>query len=59
MEKELVNKPEIKLVGLTVRTNNKNEFNPQMAKIGELVGRFQSQNIANQIPDRKNPSVTL
>ncbi|HSW93627.1 MAG TPA: GyrI-like domain-containing protein [Gammaproteobacteria bacterium] len=59
MEKELVNKPEIKLVGLTARTNNKNEFNPQTAKIGELVGRFQGQNIASQIPDRKNPGVTL
>src|SRR5580658_302797 len=59
MKKELSNKPEIKLVGLTARTNNKNEFNPQMAKIGELVGYFQSQNIANQIPDRKNPGVIL
>ncbi len=59
MKKELVNKPEIKLVGLTVRTNNKNEMNPQMSKIGELAGRFWRQNIANQIPNRKNSGVTL
>ena len=59
MEKELVNKPEIKLVGLTARTNNQNEMNPQTSKIGELAGRFWSQNMANQIPNRKNLGVTL
>lgn len=59
MRKELVTKSEIKLIGLTARTNNKNEMNPQTSKIGELAGRFWSQNIANQIPNRKNPGVTL
>lgn len=59
MKKELVNRPEIKLMGLTARTNNKNEMNPQTSKIGELAGRFWSQNIANQIPNRKNPGITL
>ena len=59
MKKELINKAEIKLIGLTVRTNNKNEMNPQASKIGELAGRFWSQNIANQIPNRKSPGVTL
>ncbi len=59
MKKELENKSEIKLMGLTARTNNKNEMNPQTAKIGELVGRFWSQNIASQISNRKNPGVTL
>lgn len=59
MHKELVTKSEIKLIGLTARTNNKNEMNPTTSKIGELAGRFWSQNIANQIPNRKNPGVTL
>jgi predicted transcriptional regulator YdeE len=59
MKKELVNKPEIKLVGLTARTNNKNEMNPQTSKIGALAGQFWSQNIASQIVNRKNPGVTL
>jgi predicted transcriptional regulator YdeE len=59
MKKELANKSEIKLVGLTTRTNNKSEMNPKTSKIGELAGRFWRQNIANQIPTRKNPGVTL
>ena len=59
MKKELVNKTEIKLIGLTARTNNKNEMNPQTSKIGELAGRFWNQNIAGQIPNRNNPGVTL
>lgn len=58
MKKELVNKPEIKLAGLTVRTNNKNEMDPNIAKIGELAGRFWRENIAAQITHRKNPGVT-
>lgn len=59
MKKELVNKSEIKLVGLTARTNNKNEMNPQTSKIGELAGRFWSHHMADQIFNRKNPGVTL
>jgi predicted transcriptional regulator YdeE len=59
MKKELENKSEIKLVGLTARTNNTNEMNPQTSKIGELASRFWSQNIAAQIVNRKNPDVTL
>ncbi|MCE3239278.1 MAG: hypothetical protein K0R24_2259 [Gammaproteobacteria bacterium] len=59
MKKELVNKSEIKLVGLTARTNNKNEMNPETSKIGKLAGRFWGQNVANQISDRKNPGTTF
>ena len=59
MKKELVNKSEIKLVGLTARTNNKNEMKPETSKIGELAGRFWSQNMGSQISNRKNPGVTL
>ena len=59
MHNELVNKTEMKLVGLTARTNNKNEMNPEMAKIGNLLGQFFSQGISAKIPGRKNPGVTL
>jgi predicted transcriptional regulator YdeE len=59
MKKELVDKAEIKLVGLSVRTNNKNEMNPKTSKIGELAGQFWRQNIAAQISHRKNPGITL
>src|SRR5579862_3270002 len=59
MKKEIVNKNEIKLVGLTVRTNNKNEMNPQTSKIGELAGHYWNQNVASRISNRENPGVTL
>ena len=59
VNKEMVNKSEIKLVGLTARTNNKNEMNPATSKIGELVGNYWGQNIASQIPSRKNLGVTF
>lgn len=59
MKKELINNPEIKLVGLTTRTNNKNEMNAATSKIGELVERFWGEDIASQLPNRKNPGVTL
>lgn len=59
MKRELTNKAEIKLVGLSVRTNNKNEMDPQTAKIAELAGQFWNQNVASQIMNRKNPGVTL
>ncbi len=59
MKKELVSKSEIKLVGLTARTNNKNEMTAETSKIGELAGRFWSQGIANQLINRKNPGITL
>ena len=58
MQKDLTSKSEIKLVGLTARTNNKNEMDPSLAKIGALVGKFWGQNLALQIQDRKNPGVT-
>src|SRR5436190_20172845 len=59
MKKELTNKSEIKLIGLTARTNNKNEMISQVSRIGELADRFWSQNIASQIPNRKYQGVTL
>jgi predicted transcriptional regulator YdeE len=59
MKNELVNKKEIKLVGLSARTNNKNEMDSQNAKIGKLLEIFGGQGIADKIPGRKNPGVTL
>jgi predicted transcriptional regulator YdeE len=58
MKNELINKSEINLVGLTARTNNKNEMNPEKSKIAALAGRFWGQNVASQIENRKNPGVT-
>ncbi len=59
MKKELVTKQTIMLVGLSARTNNKNEMDPQTAKIGGLFGRFFGENISGKISNRKNPGVTL
>ena len=59
MKKTIVNHPEIKLIGLKVRTRNSKEFNPETAKIGALVGRYWQENIAQKIPNRKNPGVSL
>ena len=46
------------LVGLTARTNNKNEMNPKTAKIGELAGFYWSQQMANKIKHRRTPGIT-
>lgn len=51
--------PELKLVGLTTRTNNKNELNPKTSKIAKLANRFWTENTATQISNRKNPGVTF
>lgn len=59
MKKEKVTKPVIKLLGISIMTNNANERDPQTAKIGPLVGRYFSQNIAANMPHRKNPGVTF
>lgn len=48
----------LKLIGITARTNNKSEFNPETAKIGKLSSMYWSQQIANQFKHRVNPGVT-
>ena len=56
---ELVTKPEIKLVGLTVRTNNQNEMNSATAKIGALMGEYWQRGGASQVAARKQAGVTF
>ncbi len=59
MKKIITQLPEIKLVGITVRTNNKIESYPETAKIGTIVQRFFGENLQNKILDRKNPRTVL
>jgi len=59
MQKERVTRPEIQLIGLSIRTNNEDEMNPQRCKIGELVEHYWTHQIATQIPNRKNPGITF
>jgi predicted transcriptional regulator YdeE len=59
MQKTRAKMPEIKLVGITVRTNNKAEFDTATAKIGSCVQHYFHQQVADKIPHRKNPGTTF
>lgn len=48
----------LKLLGITVRTNNKNEMDPKTSKIATTAGMYWNQNIANRFTHRKKPGVT-
>ena len=52
------NHAEITLVGLTARTNNTNEMNPETGKIGPLAGHYWGSQIANKIQHRRCPGKT-
>jgi predicted transcriptional regulator YdeE len=45
-------------ITLTARTNNKNEMNPETAKIGDIVNFYFSKQVADQFNHRINPGVT-
>jgi len=59
MQQTKITLPEIKLVGIKVRTNNKQEFDPLIAKISPCVQRYFQQQLAEKTPHRKNPGTTL
>lgn len=59
MKQELVTQPEMKLIGITVRTSNAAEFNPETAKIGATVHKYLSEAIYNKIPSPTKPGTTL
>jgi hypothetical protein len=54
MQKTRVALPELKLVGIKTRTNNKNELDETKGKIFPCVHRYFHNNIAAKIPQRKN-----
>ncbi len=58
MKKQNIHLPKLNLVGLTIRTNNKVEMNPDTAKIGKLAGLYWQTQIANQIQHRSHPGIT-
>lgn len=57
MQKKEIWLPEIKLVGIKGRTNNRNEGDPSKAIIGSTFHTYLSNHIASTIPHRKNPGV--
>lgn len=58
MKKEKVEFKELTLVGLTTRTNNKNEMNPESSKISTLADTYRGNQVANDLKHRTNPGVT-
>lgn len=59
MQKTSVQRPEIKLVGLSARTNNRSELDPMRAKIAPLVQRYFFQQTPLKIPGRKKTGTTF
>ncbi len=55
----MIQLPEIKLVGISVRTNNTAEMNPGAAKISSTISKFVQGNIGEKIINRKNPGKTF
>lgn len=50
--------PEMTLIGISTRTNNQNEMNPETAKIGTTVQRYFSQALCSKIDNRVSPHKT-
>lgn len=59
MKKEKAALPEIKLAGITARTNNANEADPSLAKITPTVQRWFQENLSAKIPHGVNPGRTF
>lgn len=59
MQKELTTQAAIKLVGLSTRTNNKNEMDPTKAKIGNLISQYWQQGWNELTPHQKHPNITF
>lgn len=59
MEKTTITLPAMRLIGISVRTNNDAESNWETGKIFPSVRRFFHQSLAEKIPHRKKPNTTL
>lgn len=58
MKKQKTHLPEIKLIGLMVQTNNKNEMVNETAKISKLASLYWREQIANNIKHRRKRGTT-
>lgn len=58
MKKTKVHLPEIKLVGMTVRTSNLGEANFETGKIFPCIKKYFHEDVAASISNRKNPGTT-
>lgn len=55
MKNEKIELKEIKLVGITARTSNAKEMNPDTALIGATINRYFSNNLGEKILDKVKP----
>lgn len=58
MQRQLITRPEFVLMGISCRTNNRQEMDPATAKIGATIQHYFSQDLASNIVNRKNPGTT-
>ena len=58
MQKTVTELPEIKLIGISCRTNNTSEMNISTAKIAPTIQKYFQQGLGKKIPNRKNPGTT-
>ena len=58
MQKTITELPEIKLLGISCRTNNTSEMNISTAKIAPTIQKYFQQAVGEEIPNRKNPGTT-
>ena len=59
MKKQTITLPELKLIGISIRTNNETEINPLTGKILGCVQRYFHQALYEKIAHRKKPGTTL
>lgn len=59
MQKEQIQKPEMKLMGISVRTNNAIELDPLQGKILPCIQKYFHSNLVEKMPGRKNPGTTF
>ena len=58
MEKSYLQLKEIKLVGITVRTENANEMNPETSEILKLINKYFDEKVNEKIGNRVKPWTT-
>jgi len=59
MQKQIMKLPEIRLIGITARTNNANEMKPETGKIPSMIHRYFYGGLSERIMMRKNPGTTF
>ena len=58
MKKHNIHLPKISLIGLSVRTNNADEMNPDRSKIASLWGAYLTNQTSSSFKHRATPGVT-